>query len=75
MHNHCVHIWCHVYFVSRLYASHILLQVSQAEQIKQEREGEKKDGDKSLSTDENEIGENGNAIKKEESKRKDKDGD
>merc|ERR1719500_1638945 len=46
--------------------------VSQAEQIKQEREGEKKED---TSKDENEIGENGNAIKKEESKRNDKDGD
>merc|ERR1712107_872665 len=53
--------------------------VSQAEQIKQEREGEKKeesskDGDKSLSTAERTIPENG---RKEDSlsKRKDKDGD
>ena len=67
-----MHIWCHAYFVSRSYASYIFLQVSQAEQIKQEREGEKKED---TSKDENEIGENGNAIKKEESKRKDKDGD
>ena len=62
----------HAYFVSRSYVSFIFLQVSQAEQIKQEREGEKKED---TSKDENEIGENGNAIKKEESKRNDKDGD
>ena len=52
----------------------MFLQVSQAEQIKQEREGEKKeetpeDEDKSMSTDEK-----GDSLVKE-SKRKDKDGD
>ena len=53
----------------------MFLQVSQAEQIKQEREGEKKeetpgDGDKSMSTDEK-----GDSLLNKESKRKDKDRD
>ena len=67
----CIYDVMHILYADRMQYI-IFFQVSQAEQIKQEREGEKKED---TSKDENEIGENGNAIKKEESKRKDKDGD
>ena len=67
---------CHAYFILHI------VKVSQAEQIKQEREGEKngemsKDEDKNLPKGEEKIGENGNVIKtvdslpSKDSKRKD----